>query len=93
MVKQFKLILNLLKDTRVHPLIKLIPFLALGYIIIYPDLLYGPIDDAGVLILLWQIFLALVPDEIIDEYKLDQVIQENTAVDQDNIIEGEFWEE
>ena len=92
-MKQLKLILSLLRDKRVHPLIKAIPFLALGYVILYPDLLPGPIDDTGVLIFLWQIFLALVPDEIIDEYKLDQSIQESSAVDQDNIIEGEFWEE
>ena len=73
-MKQLRLILNLLRDKRVHPLIKVIPILALGYVLLYPDLLYGPIDDAGVLLLLWQFFLALVPDEIIDEYKLDQAI-------------------
>lgn len=92
-MKQLKLILNLLRDKRVHPLIKAIPLLALGYIVLFPDLLYGPVDDTGVLIILWQVFLALVPDEIINEYKLELEIQEKPAVEQDNIIEGEFWEE
>ena len=92
MVKQLKLIINLLRDKRVHLLLKVIPLLALVYII-FPDFIAGPFDDAGVLLILWQIFLALVPDEIIDEYKLDQEIQEKPAVEQDNIIEGEFWEE
>jgi hypothetical protein len=93
MAKQFQLIIRLLKDKRVHPLIKLLPVLSLVYLIWSPDLLFGPIDDTVVIALFIQFFLALVPDEIIDELKMDQEIQESSLAERDDIIEGEFWEE
>ena len=93
MAKQLQLILRLLKDKRVHPLIKLLPLLSIVYLIWSPDLLFGPIDDTVVIALFIQFFLALVPDEIIDELKRDQEFQESSLVEKDNIIEGEFWEE
>lgn len=93
MVKQIQLIIRLLKDKRVHPLIKLLPLLSLVYLVWAPDLLFGPIDDTVVIALFIQFFLALVPDEIIDELKLDQEIEESSLAESENIIEGEFWEE
>ena len=93
MVKQIQLIIRLLKDKRVHPLIKMLPLLSLVYLIWSPDLLFGPIDDTVVIALFIQFFLALVPDEIIDELKLDQEIQEDSLAKKEDIIEGEFWEE
>ena len=93
MVKQIQLIIRLLKDKRVHPLIKMLPLLSLVYLIWSPDLLFGPIDDTVVIALFIQFFLALVPDEIIDELKIDQEIQEDSLAEREDIIEGEFWEE
>jgi hypothetical protein len=81
-----------MRDKRVHPLIKILPSLSLIYLI-YPDMVPGPFDDAVVITLFLQFFLSLVPDEIIDEIKLDQEIQKSSPIDEDNIIEGEFWEE
>jgi hypothetical protein len=93
MAKQFQLIIRLMKDKRVHPLIKLLPLLSIIYLIWSPDLLFGPIDDTVVIALFIQFFLALVPDEIIEELKMDKEIQESSLAEKDNIIEGEFWEE
>lgn len=81
-----------MKDERVHPLVKVLPFLSLLYLV-YPDLVPGPFDDAVVITLFLQFFLTLVPDEIIDEHKFELELQEKNAKDSDNIIEGEFWEE
>ncbi|MGB2964714.1 MAG: hypothetical protein WBB69_12090 [Anaerolineales bacterium] len=93
MVKQLQLIFRLLRDKRVHPLIKLLPFLSLVYLI-YPDLVPGPFDDAVVITLFLQFFLSLVPDDIVEELKFEQEVQERKSVDdEDSIIEGEFWEE
>ena len=92
MVKQLQIIFRLLRDKRVHPLIKILPFLSLVYLI-YPDLVPGPFDDAVVITLFLQFFLALVPDELVEELKLEQEVQERELVDEDIIIEGEFWEE
>ncbi|MFO8035060.1 MAG: hypothetical protein R6U57_00305 [Anaerolineales bacterium] len=82
MIKQIQLLFALLKDERVHPLIKLFPFLSLLYLV-FPDLVPGPFDDAVVIALFLQFFLALIPDDIIEEHKQSR----------DKIIEGEFWEE
>ena len=92
MVKQLQLIFRLMRDKRVHPLIKFLPFLSLIYLI-YPDLVPGPFDDAVVITLFLQFFLTLVPDDLIEEHKFDQEIEERKTTDEDNIIEGEFWEE
>lgn len=92
MVKQLQLIMRLMKDNRVHPLVKLLPFLSLLYLI-YPDLIPGPFDDAVVITLFLQFFLSLVPDELVDELRLDQELQDAEVSEEDTIIEGEFWEE
>ena len=92
MTKQLQLIFRLMKDKRVHPLVKVLPFLSLLYLV-YPDLVPGPFDDAVVITLFLQFFLTLVPDEIIDELKFELELQEKDTNDSDNIIEGEFWEE
>lgn len=92
MVKQLQLIIRLMRDKRVHPLIKVLPFLSLIYLV-FPDLYPGPIDDAVVIGLFLQFFLTLVPDELIEEHKFDQEIEERKTTDEDNIIEGEFREE
>ena len=81
-----------MKDKRVHPLVKVLPFLSLLYLV-YPDLVPGPFDDAVVITLFLQFFLTLVPDEIIDEHKFELELHEKNTNDSDNIIEGEFWEE
>jgi hypothetical protein len=61
--------------------------------LIYPDLVPGPFDDAVVITLFIQFFLALVPDELIDELKFDLELSTDHPSDEDTIIEGEFWEE
>ena len=92
MVKQLQLIMRLMKDDRVHPLVKLLPFLSLLYLV-YPDLIPGPFDDAVVITLFLQFFLSLVPDDLVDELRLDQELQDAEVSEEDTIIEGEFWEE
>ncbi|NQS91712.1 MAG: hypothetical protein HQ574_04820 [Chloroflexi bacterium] len=81
-----------MKDKRVHPLIKVLPFISLIYLV-YPDLIPGPFDDAVVIALFLQFFLSLVPDEYIEELRFEQEIQQKESADEETIIEGEFWEE
>ena len=82
-----------MKDDRVSLLVKILPFLSLLYLFFYPDLLPGPLDDAAVITIFLQFFLALVPDEIVDELKYEQEREKEKATEEDTIIEGEFWEE
>ena len=92
MIKNLQLIISLMKDKRVHPLIKVLPFLSLLYLL-YPDFIPGPLDDAVVIALFLKIFLALVPDEYIDEHSFNRDFQQPQPSSEDSIIEGEFWEE
>lgn len=92
MVRQLQLIIRLLKDKRVHPLIKVLPFLSLIYLI-YPDFIPGPFDDAVVIGLFMQFFMSLVPDDLVDEHRYEQEAERITTNQEDSIIEGEFWEE
>lgn len=92
MVKQIQLIIRLLRDKRVHPLIKVLPFLSLFYLV-YPDLIPGPFDDAVVIGLFLQFFLGLVPDELVEEHRFEQETEEQAANSDEEIIEGKFWDE
>ena len=92
MVKQLQLIFRLMRDKRVHPLVKVLPFLSLIYLV-YPDLIPGPFDDAVVITIFLQFFMALIPDELIDELRFEQEKQAQEKKQDDQVIEGEFWEE
>lgn len=92
MIKNIQLIVSLMKDQRVHPLVKILPFLSLIYLL-YPDFIPGPFDDAVVIALFLRIFLALVPDEYIDEHRFNIETHQPETTAEDAIIEGEFWEE
>lgn len=78
---RIRLIVRLMKDRRVHPLVKVLPIAALIYLFV-PDLAPGPIDDAAVLWLGGFLFVELCPPEVVQEH-----VRDMTAV-----IEGEWRE-
>lgn len=92
MVKYLQLIVQLMKDKRVHPLVKVLPFISLFYLV-YPDFIPGPFDDAVVIALFLQLFMALVPDQYIEEHRFDRDNPQPQPDQEEAIIEGEFWEE
>lgn len=78
---RIKLIWRLLRDRRVNPLLKLLPFGTLLYFLV-PDILPGPIDDAMLIWLGAYLFVELCPPEIVQEH-MDALTQ---------VIEGEWRE-
>jgi len=93
---RIKLIFRLLVDSRINPLIKLLPVGALLYLII-PDLLVGPVDDALVIWLGSFLFVELCPPEIVQEHlaALNQMIPgtwKEPGEAGGEVIEGDFWE-
>jgi hypothetical protein len=99
---QVKLILRLMGDSRVHPLIKLLPIGSMIYLI-FPDFFpLNPIDDAVVIGLGTYMFVELCPPEVVQEHKnaLKTVIDgtwRNPDISEANdndpqVIEGEFQE-
>jgi uncharacterized membrane protein YkvA (DUF1232 family) len=75
LILRLKLILRLIRDRRVNPFLKLLPIAAAIYIISPLDLIpgavlpiIGALDDAAVLWLGITLFLALCPDEVVQEH-------------------------
>ncbi|MGA9531916.1 MAG: hypothetical protein WBR18_04300 [Anaerolineales bacterium] len=73
--QRVKLIVRLLKDSRVSPLVKLLPLGSLIYLLV-PDLAPGPLDDAAIIWIGSYLFVELCPPEIVQEHmdELEAVI-------------------
>src|SRR5438067_8364143 len=73
-VQQIKLAFALLLDPRVHPITKLIPLAAVGYLLlptdIIPDILpiLGQMDDVVVLMLGLRLFFEFSPAPVVQEH-------------------------
>jgi len=73
-IQQIKLAFGLLLDPRVHPLTKLIPVAAIGYLLlptdIIPDVIpvLGQMDDVVVLMLGLRLFFELSPAPVVQEH-------------------------
>ena len=96
LTQYIKLVMRLMGDGRVNPLLKLLPIGALVYLV-FPDLVPGPIEDAGVLWLGTNLFVELCPPEIVSEHRaaLQQVIpgewrDPQQPPPEDEIIDAEF---
>lgn len=90
-----RLVARLIGDPRVSPLIKLLPFGTLLYVI-FPDLLpLNPVDDAVVLWLGTYLFVELCPPEVVSEHmrKLEGTLSGSAAKVQDDVVEGEYYEQ
>lgn len=101
LTNRFRLISRLLVDSRVNPLIKLLPVATLVYVITPVDLLpVNPVDDAFVLWIGTTLFVELCPPEVVDEHL--QNLRQRTmnarssaaaapAPDAE-VVDGEFFE-
>jgi uncharacterized membrane protein YkvA (DUF1232 family) len=73
-IQQVKLAFGLLLDPRVHPLTKLIPLAAVGYLLlptdIIPDIIpvLGQMDDVVVLMLGLRLFFEFSPPTVVREH-------------------------
>ena len=96
LITRARLILRLLRDPRVHPLLKVIPVLAVAYLFI-PDLVIGPLDDAAVVWLGMSIFVELCPPEVVAEHwraLVEGTTAPNPVAPEDSpeVVEGEYRE-
>ncbi|MEJ2348263.1 MAG: hypothetical protein P8Y03_00620 [Anaerolineales bacterium] len=96
---RIQLIIRLMGDSRVNPLLKLVPLASLVYFIM-PDLAPGPVDDVAVIWIGLYLFVELCPPEVVAEHmqELTGTIpgQWRDIPDEENngeVIEGEFREE
>ena len=75
LLKMGRLALRLLRDSRVPPHAKVVPILAVLYLIspidILPDIfpVLGQLDDVAVLAAGLQLFIKLCPDDVVEEHE------------------------
>jgi uncharacterized membrane protein YkvA (DUF1232 family) len=87
-IQQVKLAYYLMLDPRVHPLTKLIPVVAAGYLLLptdaIPDVIpvLGQLDDAVVLMLGLRLFFEFAPPAVVQEHlrRLVQRVQGDWSV-------------
>jgi uncharacterized membrane protein YkvA (DUF1232 family) len=74
LVQQAKLAYNLMLDARVHPVTKLIPLAALGYLFLPTDVapdfvpLLGQADDIAVVLFALRLFFEFSPAAVVQEH-------------------------
>jgi hypothetical protein len=95
---RIKLVLRLMADSRVNILLKAIPVVSLLYLVGFPDLAPGPIDDAGVIWLGMYLFVELCPPDVVEEHmaalkRTDANLGQNPLSGPQEIIEADFREE
>jgi hypothetical protein len=98
LMNRVRLILRLIRDRRVSFLVKLLPIGSFFYLIVYPDLAPGPIDDAAIIWLGMYAFVELCPPEVVEEHMaaLDRHAgkREETSGSfsstEDDVIDAEF---
>ena len=95
----FKLVFRLLRDRRVNPFLKLIPIATLIYLVMFPDLMIGPIDDAAVIGFGLFIFVELCPQHVVEEHRaalagdIPGQWKDPQQIDEEEIVDAEFTED
>jgi hypothetical protein len=93
-----KLVLRLMRDRRVSPFLKIIPFGTLAYFFI-PDLVFGPFDDAAVIGIGLFIFVELCPPDVVEEHRaalagtLEGQWRDPHKSEEDDVVDAEFKDE
>jgi hypothetical protein len=100
MTLRIKLILRLMGDSRVSPVLKLLPIGSLVYLVV-PDIAIGPIDDAAVIWLATYLFVELCPPAVVEEHLealkatrkvMDNYQETSQPGDHGEVIDGEIVE-
>jgi hypothetical protein len=103
LANRIKLIMRLMGDSRVSPLLKLIPIASLVYLV-FPDIAPGPIDDAAVIWLSTYLFVEMCPPAVVKEHQdaIEGIVDANSrnadadpnaSFRDEDIIEGEIVNE
>ncbi|MFN2302553.1 MAG: hypothetical protein ACK2TV_02355 [Anaerolineales bacterium] len=95
--KNLRLIVRLLKDSRVNPILKVLPIGALIYLLLPTDFLpLNPIDDGLVLWLGATLFIELCPNDVVDEHRkaLNQTTVQSVDMGKSSseVIDAEYKE-
>lgn len=96
----FRLIARLMTDSRVNPILKILPVGTLVYLV-SPDLIPFVVDDALIMWMGTYLFIELCPPAVVAEHRanLEQLTQGQKPVPKEEddpegeIVDAVFWEE
>ena len=88
---RFKLILRLMKDTRISWGLKTIPLFTLFYMVVPLDI-PGPFDDAAVIWFGTELFLELSPQDVVQEHSRQLLGQAQSVVEPQvkEVVDAQF---
>ena len=98
---RLKLVGRLMFDSRVSPLLKLLPLASAVYLL-FPDLVPGPIDDAAIIWGALYFFIEWAPAEVVEEHVRSMLPPGQRPTDEPapgetpapgEVIEGQFRDE
>ena len=99
LINRLRLVVRLLRDSRVPLYLKIVPFLSLIYIVfpidLVPDLVpvLGQVDDLGIFVLAIEAFIMLSPQDVVQEHLAD-IEAGGTSTgkrsSRDSVIDGEW---
>ena len=90
--QRIKLILRLMRDSRVSPLLKLLPVGSLVYLV-FPFDIPTPLDDALVIWLGATLFVELCPPEVVEEHRRALQGEAKAPGRGGEVIDAPYWEE
>ncbi len=92
---QVRLVLRLMGDSRVSPMLKMLPIGSIVYLL-FPDLVPGPIDDAFIIGLGTYVFVEWCPPHVVAEHKAALLGEEPASAvapaDEPDVVDAEFVE-
>ena len=94
LVLRFKLILRLMGDSRVNPLIKLLPIVSLAYLIFPFDLIsvvpgVSALDDLAIVSLGAYLFIEFCPPDVVEEHMQQLTSNMDVVAGQEDVIDAE----
>ena len=82
-----KLVWRLWQDSRINPILKLLPFGSIIYVINPLDMIIPVVDDVGVVWLFTYMFIELCPQDIVEEHRAAIQTTVNAAWKEEDEIE------
>ena len=96
LINRLRLVVRLLRDSRVPLYLKILPFLSLIYLLFpldfIPDLIpaLGQVDDLGAIVLAVEAFIMMSPQDVVQEHKAEIETGSKRASRGDTVIDGEW---
>jgi len=88
-INKIRLVFSLMRDKRISVWLKMIPVIALVYLVVPLDLLFGPVDDALIIYAGFDLFISLCQQDVVNEL-YQRIIHGQKPPDEPDVIDVDF---